>query len=1119
MDRISVRRRLRALVAALAAALAPVVCPGTAWAQTKDVGTVFAPLLTFGAAAGEGKLAEFAADIAIDSDGNVWVADAGNSRVLKYTYNGDFVTAVPVGEPLGLGADDAGFVYVVDGAADRVVKLTNGATLVSRLGAAAPGDGFLDSPNDVAVGPDGTVYVTDGVVERFAADGAALPPLSTVPAGSSIAVGPDGTVHTLEGRTVTRQGPAGDARGTIDLAGFTGTPTGLAVDRAGEVYVGFEGEGEVARLTAAGAVAERIGRSAAGDSLLVAIGRVAVDCRRNLYVTHTYAAPESSPPTNESAVVKFGDPEAQNPPCAPRTPIGDVAVQIDDVEVTQGIQPLRTTVPSRDAGGAQVRPADYDDPEFYGSTVGLAESRDTVVRVFASLTSGPPGGIANIPATLTVTQRVDGRTVEHEPILPIAQPAVLRVNASGAVAPAERTSPGGAYTFVLPTEWTRGSVALQARVNPAGIGCPSAECRNRATFRLVDVAFRPTAKATVWPLALTIDGALPVFRGNRLDTPGPAFDLARKLTPLPINLFPWLGRIEMGDVIPENIKIIETSCFLGIETDLTCSEEEKTADRDAREGIIYERIERWMDDNNAPPNVIVAGLMSNENPNLPGSMVGRLFDDDEQARGYLTGARPTTVAHELQHALGRPHASPGCGATGDQAGEPWPPDERGLLQGIGLDTQRGSGGGRGPFGVLAPGANGGPAEWFDLMSYCRGQNDAWVSPRGWQAVLGYGAPDRTAASVGPVLAQAGGVLRVVAVARADGSLAISGVSPAPGAPEPGDPASGYVLETRDAAGRQVLASSPMRAQPLADGGGGVALVGEVAAANAAMVVVRSATGAITRVLRSPGEPKVRLLAPRRRGARVARTLAVRWRASDPDGGTLSATVEYSSDGGRSWRTRHVGISTGQITVPVAELAPSRRARVRVRVDDGFSEAVATSPVFVVPPAPPQARIVEPPNDLRVAEGAPVVVRAEATAAGRLLAGRALRWFDGRRALGSGATLTVPRLDAGRRTLRLVATAAGRRTERRVRLRVAGVRPAFLVLSAPARATRRARSVRLRVATTVSATLTAGGRRFAVGPRTRTVRVPVRRGAADLRLVLRLRSAGGRAQTTLVIPRR
>ena len=154
---------------------------------------------------------------------------------------------------------------------------------------------------------------------------------------------------------------------------------------------------------------------------------------------------------------------------------------------------------------------------------------------------------------------------------------------------------------------------------------------------------------------------------------------------------------------------------------------------------------------------------------------------------------------------------------------------------------------------------------------------------------------------------------------------------------------------------------------------------------------------------APAEP-ARGSSRRRRGA-----VTVRWRASDADGDRLVATVQYSANRGRSWRTVHLGGSTGGVRLAARELAPSRRAQIRVRVDDGFDEAVATSRAFTVLAAAPQARILEPVRGARVREGAPVILRAEASAAGRPLAGRALRWFDRRRALGrASADTAAPR---------------------------------------------------------------------------------------------------------------
>ena len=53
-------------------------------------------------------------------------------------------------------------------------------------------------------------------------------------------------------------------------------------------------------------------------------------------------------------------------------------------------------------------------------------------------------------------------------------------------------------------------------------------------------------------------------------------------------------------------------------------------------------------------------------------------------------------------------------------------------------------------------------------------------------------------------------------------------------------------------------------------------------------------------------PAVRVTAPRK-GLRARRgDLVVAWQASDPDGGSLQAIVDYSADGGATWRTLFEG---------------------------------------------------------------------------------------------------------------------------------------------------------------------------------------------------------------------
>jgi hypothetical protein len=508
------------------------------------------------------------------------------------------------------------------------------------------------------------------------------------------------------------------------------------------------------------------------------------------------------------------------------------------------------------------------------------------------------------------------------------------------------------------------------------------------------------------------------------------------------------------------------------------------------------------------------------------------------ALGYAPVHRPlTSVAHELQHALGRPHAGQACPGTGDgddQEGEPWPPDDRGLLGGIGLNTTRRSLSARGPFDVLAAGVAPNPGELFDLMSYCfDGEDSAWVSPRNWAQLSNWRLNRRRAAKAAKaasaaeaatparqrVLRQAAGrQLRVTAVQFASGKLGITGVSTARTPADPVDPASPYVIEAMDA-GNVVLAAAPATSVPLPDAGG-MSITGTVPApAGTAQVFVRRGTEAGTRRVATPNAPRVRLLAPRAGTRAASKALVVRWRATDADGGELSSVVEYSSSGGRSWVTVQAGPSRGRAAVPRTLLAGSRRARVRVRVDDGFNEGVATSKAFTVVAPPPVVSIASPEGRLTIAADAPLTLTGSARGAfGRPLAASRLRWFDGRRRIGRGASVVVRSLSPGRHKLRLVATQGGSTGSASRRVTVQGVAPLFLVREVPASIAPRAKSVRIRIASTVAATLRAGGRRYRVGPRAKTVKVKVKPGTAPLSLRLTLRAGGKATAETVTIAR-
>ena len=115
--------------------------------------------------------------IAVDSHGRVIVCDRTNSRLQVFDARGKFLTqwkGPHIGRPYGVavGADD--HVFSVDGGdptaepAERgkVVELDAEGRVLDTFGSPGKGPGQFQLGHDIAVGPDGAVYVAEGSGKR-----------------------------------------------------------------------------------------------------------------------------------------------------------------------------------------------------------------------------------------------------------------------------------------------------------------------------------------------------------------------------------------------------------------------------------------------------------------------------------------------------------------------------------------------------------------------------------------------------------------------------------------------------------------------------------------------------------------------------------------------------------------------------------------------------------------------------------------------------------------------------------------------------------------------------------------------------------------------------------------
>lgn len=235
--------------------------------------------------------------IAVGKDGTIYVGDIGNSAVYKLTPEGKISllaggasstsTGDGVGKdagfatPTGLAVDKDGNVYVADGDNNTIRKITP-AGKVTTLAGKAGESGTADGKGDVARFTGATAVAVDKDGNVFVAD---------THNGSIRKVAPDGMVTTLSGKPAAAK-PA-DAK---DTAVHLSAPRAVAIDANGTLYVADEDLGIVCKVAMDGTLTVVAGDPAATTGSKDGVGAkavitgprgLAVDAKGNLYVADT----------------------------------------------------------------------------------------------------------------------------------------------------------------------------------------------------------------------------------------------------------------------------------------------------------------------------------------------------------------------------------------------------------------------------------------------------------------------------------------------------------------------------------------------------------------------------------------------------------------------------------------------------------------------------------------------------------------------------------------------------------------------------------------------------------------------------------------------------------------
>ena len=292
--------------------------------------------------------------LALDSSGNLYIADTDNNRIREVNhstgaittvagtgtagYNSDNIqaTAAYLNDPTGVAVDSSGNLYIADYINNRIRKVTASSGLITTVAGTGTAGysgnniqataAYLDEPRGVALDSSGDLFIADYYNERIREVNASSGLIATVAGNGSYGFSGDGGAATAammrypKGVVVDTSGnvyiaDSGNNRirevnystgaistfaggfvgdGGSATAAVLGAPFATAVDAAGDIFIADTSDNRIREVNhATGAITTVAGSGTAGFSgdngqataaMLAAPHGVAVDSAGNVYI-------------------------------------------------------------------------------------------------------------------------------------------------------------------------------------------------------------------------------------------------------------------------------------------------------------------------------------------------------------------------------------------------------------------------------------------------------------------------------------------------------------------------------------------------------------------------------------------------------------------------------------------------------------------------------------------------------------------------------------------------------------------------------------------------------------------------------------------------------------------